>query len=92
MPEVIDYDKRSIWRNVFDPGAWGNLLSGVGDIAGEAATTWEQLERFKTIPKEPPPPPRYDPNLSVRDFAFTPNVKLILIGCGLLVVAWMLKK
>ena len=90
MPEVIDYDKRSLWRNIFDPGAWGNLLSGVGDIAGEAATTWEQLEKFKKVPTEPPPP--YDPNLSVSDFAFTPNVKLILIGCGLLVVAWMLKK
>ncbi len=89
--EVIDYDKRSIFRNIFDPGAWGNLLSGVGDIAGEALTTWEQLEKFKTVPQEPPPP-RYDPNLSVSDFAFTPNVKLILIGSGLLILAWMLKK
>lgn len=87
--EVIDYDKRSLLRNIFDPGAWGNLLSGVGDIAGDALTTWERLEKVRTIPQEPP---RYDPNLSVSDFAFTPNVKLILIGSGLLVLAWMLKK
>lgn len=90
MPEVIDYDERGIWRNVFDPGAWKNLLSGVGDVAGDVATTWEKLEKIK--PKTLGTKPGYEPNLSARDFAFTPNTKLILIGCGLLVLAWMIKK
>jgi len=98
MPEVIDFDERSIWRNVFDPAAWQNLLSGVGEVAevaGEAATTWEQLEKIgetKPLTSPPPEPPPYDPNLTWRDFKFTPNVTLIAIGCGLLVLAWMLKK
>lgn len=91
MPEVIDFDERSIWRNVFDPAAWENLLSGVGDVAGDVATTWEQLEKLKPQ-KVLGTRPGYDPNLSARDFAFTPNTKLILIGCGLLVLAWMIKK
>ena len=92
MPETIDYAKRSIWRNVFDPGAWQNLLSGVGDVAGDVATTWEQLEKVgkgEPVTTEPPP---YDPNLTWRDFKFTPNVTLIAIGCGLLFLAWMIKK
>lgn len=92
MPEVIDFDKRSILRNIFDPAAWQNLLSGVGDVAGDVATTWEQLEKIKPTKVLGTSTKRYDPNLSVRDFAFTPNVKLILIGCGLLVLAWMIRK
>lgn len=92
MPEKIDYDARSIWRNVFDPGAWQNLLSGVGDVAGDVATTWEQLEKInesKPLTREVPP---YDPKLTWRDFKFKPNVTLIAVGCGLLVLAWMIKK
>lgn len=91
MPELIDYDERSIWRNVFDPGAWQNLLSGVGDVAGDVASTWEQLEKIKPT-KTLGTAPGYDPNLTWRDFKFTPNVTLILVGCGLLALAWMIKK
>lgn len=91
MPEVIDFDERSIWRNVFDPAAWENLLSGVGDIAEDVSTTWERLEKIKK-PKTLGTAPGYDPNLTWRDFKFTPNVTLIVIGIGLLAVAWMLKK
>lgn len=91
MPEVIDFDKRSIWRNVFDPGAWKNLLSGVGDVAGDVTTTWEKLEKIKPL-KTLGTAPGYEPSLTLRDFKFTPNVTLIAIGCGLLVLAWMIKK
>lgn len=94
MPEVIEYEKRSIWRNVFDPGAWQNLLSGVGDVAGDVASTWEQIEKIKGgEPLTPPPePPPYEHKLTWRDFKFTPNWTLILIGCGLLGLAWIIKK
>jgi len=91
MAAEIDYDKRSIWRNVFDPGAWGNLLGNVGDITGEVATTWENIERIKgTKPLEEPPP--YQPKLTLADFAITPNWSLILLGGGLLVLALILRK
>jgi len=86
MAVEIDYDKRSIVRNVFDPGAWKNLLSNVGEVAGDVATTWEQIERMKGAETE------YQPELALADFKFTPNVTLITIGCVLLAIAWMLKK
>jgi len=92
MPEVIDFDKRSIWRNVFDPGAWQNLLSGVGDVAVDVSSTWEKLEKVSKGEPVVKDAPSYDPNLSARDFAFTPNVTLIIIGCSLLALAWMIKK
>jgi len=91
MPVEIEYEKRSIWRNVFDPGAWQNLLGSVGEISGEVATTWENIERLKgTKPLEEPPP--YDPKLTLGDFAITPNWSLILLGGGLLILALILRK
>ena len=92
MPVEIDYSMRGLWQNIFDPGAWQNLLGGVGNIAGDVATAWEKIEKIegsKPLVTEPPP---YQPNLTLADFKFTPNVKLILVGCGLLVVAWIIKK
>lgn len=92
MPEQIEFDKRSIWRNVFDPAAWQNLLSGVGDVAGDVASTWEQLEKIKGTKVLGTSDKPYDPKITYRDyFAFTPNVTLILIGCGLLGLALILK-
>lgn len=91
MPVEIDYDKRSIFRNIFDPGAWQNLLGSAGDITGEVATTWENIERIKgTKPLEEPPP--YQPKLTLGDFAITPNWSLVLLGGGLLVLALVLRK
>lgn len=88
MAVEIDYEKRSIWRNVFDPGAWQNLLGSVGDITGEVATTWENIEKMRgTKPLEPE-----TPQLTWADFKFTPNVTLIAIGVGLLALAWMMRK
>lgn len=85
----IEYDKRSIFRNVFDPGAWANLLSGVGEVAGDAATTWEQIEKAKgTVTLEEPETPQ----VTLGDFKFTPNWTLIAIGIGLLALAWMMRK
>jgi len=90
MAVEIDYEKRSIWRNIFDPGAWQNLLSGVGEVAGDVASTWEQIERAKgTVTLEEQ---KYDPRLTWADFKFTPNVTLIAIGVGLLALAWMMRK
>lgn len=89
MAVEIEYDKRSIWRNIFDPGAWQNLLSGVGEVAGDVASTWEQIERAKgTVTLEQ----AETPQLSWEDFKFTPNVTLIAIGVGLLALAWMMRK
>jgi len=94
MPVEIDYDKRSIFRNVFDPGAWQNLLGSAGEITGEMATTWENIEKMKgSKPLEEPtltPPPT--PKLAIGDFAFTPNWSLVFLGGGLLVLALVLRK
>jgi len=91
MAVEIEYEKRSIFRNIFDPGAWANLLSGVGEVAGDVVTTWEQIEKARgTVGLEEPPP--YDPGLTWADFKFTPNVTLIAIGIGLLALAWMMRK
>jgi len=90
MAVEIEYDKRSIWRNMFDPGAWKNLLSGVGEVAGDVASTWEQIEKARgTVGLEEA---KYDPQLTLADFKFTPNVTLITIGVGLLALAWIMKK
>ena len=89
MAVEIEYEKRSIFRNIFDPGAWQNLLSGVGEVAGTAASTWEQIEKAKgTVTLEQ----AKTPQLTWEDFKFTPNVTLILVGVGLLTLAWYLKK
>jgi len=89
MAVEIEYEKRSIFRNIFDPGAWQNLLSGVGEVAGTAASTWEQIEKAKgTVTLEQ----AQTPQLTWEDFKFTPNVTLILVGVGLLTLAWYLKK
>jgi len=94
MPAEVDYSKRGIWENIWDPGAWQNLLGGVGSVAGDVATAWEKIEKVEgskplSLPSEPLP---YEHGLTWRDFKFTPNVTLILIGCGLLGLAWFLKK
>lgn len=90
MAVEIDYEKRSIWRNVFDPGAWQNLLSGVGDVAGDVASTWEQIEKARgTVDLEEP---KYEPKLTWADFKFTPNWSLVILGGGLLVLALVLRK
>jgi len=89
MAVEIEYEKRSIWRNIFDPGAWQNLLSGVGEVAGDVASTWEQIEKAKgTVGLEEPETPQ----LTWEDFKFTPTVTLIAIGVGLLALAWMMRK
>jgi len=89
MAVEIEYEKRSIWRNIFDPGAWQNLLSGVGEVAGDVASTWEQIEKAKgTVTLQEPETPQ----LAWEDFKFTPNVTLIAIGVGLLALAWMMRK
>lgn len=92
MAAEIEYEKRSIFRNIFDPGAWGNLLGSVGDITGEVATTWENIERIRGTGRleEPPPPPT--PKITIGDFAFTPNWSLIFLGGGLLILALILRK
>ena len=89
MAVEIDYDKRSIWRNVFDTGAWQNLLSGVGEVAGDVASTWEQIEKTRgTVGLEEPETPK--PTWA--DFKFTPNWSLVILGGGLLVLALVLRK
>lgn len=93
MPTEIDYSKRGIWENIFDPGAWQNVIGGVGTITGGVADVFEQMEKLEgSQPLTPPPPPKYDPNLSLRDFAFTPNVKLMIFGGALLLIALVIRR
>jgi len=95
MPTEVDYSKRGIWENIFDPGAWQNLLGGVSTIVGGTADVFEQIEKLdgsKPLIEPPPEPPKYDPNLTLGDFAFTPNVKLMMFGAALLVVAYVLSR
>lgn len=92
MPTQIDYSKRGIWENIFDPGAWDNLLGGVGTITGGVKDVFEQMEKIEGSKPLTEPPPPYDRNLSLRDFAFTPNVKLIIFGVVLLGVALVIRK
>lgn len=99
MPAQIDYSEKGWLENIFDPGAWRNLLSDVGTIASDVSTTWEQIEKMEgsqtiTPPSFSPslPPPSYDPNLSASDFAFTPNVTLVAVGVGVLLLVLFLRK
>ncbi len=89
MAVEIEYEKRSIVRNIFDPGAWMNLLSGVGEVAGDVASTWEQIEKAKgTVGLEEPETPQQ----TWADYKFTPNWNLVILGGGLLVLALVLRK
>ena len=94
MPTEIDYSKRGIWENIFDPGAWQNLLGGVSTITTGVADVFEQMERIDgSKPLTPPPePPPYKSNLTLGDFAFTPNVKLMIFGGALLLAALVLSR
>jgi len=96
MPTQVDYSKRGWSENIFDPGAWRNLLSGVGEIAKDVGTVWEEIEKVEgsqpLTPSPPSLPPSYKSELTWRDFKFTPNVTLIAIGCGLLLLAYALRK
>jgi len=92
MPTEIDYSKRGIWENIFDPGAWQNLVGGVGTITGGVADVFEQMEKLEGSQPLTQPPPPYDRNLSLGDFAFTPNVKLMIFGGVLLGIALVLRR
>ena len=91
MPTQIDYSKRGIWENIFDPGAWQNLLGGVSTITTGVASVWEEMEKVEGSQPLTPPPPPYNPNLGLKDFAFTPNVKLLIFGGVVLVLALALR-
>lgn len=94
MPTQIDYSKRGILENIFDPGAWQNLLGGVSTIVGGTADVFEQMERLEGSKGLTPPiePARIERNLTWQDFKFDPNVKLIILGGTLLVIAYILSR
>jgi len=98
MPTQVDYSERGIWENIFDPGAWRNLLGGVSTITTGVGSVWEQIERIEgsrpltPSPSPAPSPPPYNPNLGLRDFAFTPNVTLFIFGGAVLLIALALRK
>ena len=94
MPTQIDYAKRGILTNIFDPGAWQNMLGGISTIIGGTADVFEQMERVEGSQGLTPKIERgrYEPNLSLGDFKFTPNVTLIIVGVVLLGVALVIRK
>lgn len=89
MPTQIDYSKRGIWENIFDPGAWQNLLGGVSSVVGDVADVWEQMEKIEGSQPLTPPPPMpppyqpYQPEQNVKASAF-------ILGGALLVVLLIL--
>lgn len=95
MPTEVDYSKRGIWENIFDPGAWQNLLGGVSTVTTGVADVWERMEKMEgsqPLTPPPPPPPTYNPNLGLGDFAFTPNVTLFIFAGAVLLIALALRK
>lgn len=94
MPTQIDYAKRGILTNIFDPGAWQNMLGGISTIIGGTADVFEQMERIEGSKGLTPTiePARIERNLTLEDFKFTPNVKLIIFGVVLLGVALVIRK
>jgi len=93
MPAQIDYSERSLAQNLFDPGAWRNLLGDVSSVLTDTGTAWEQIEKsFGSQPLAftpqytPPPPPPPTPPTPV-------SYKVLIgVGCGILVLFWVLKK
>ena len=98
MPAEIDYAKRDWYQNVFDPGAWLNLLGGVGDVLTESGgAAWEILEKeigsrpllpgFTPQYEPPPPPPA-----TLHDLGYSRNEILVVAGGGILLLFLLLKK
>jgi len=97
MPTQIDYSKRGILTNIFDPGAWQNMLGGISTIVGGTADVFQELERIEgtqglTPTIEPARVGEIERNLTLADFKFTPNVTLIIVGVVLLGVALVIRK
>ena len=98
MPSQFLPDERGILGTIFDPEGLHSLLGSVSDIVGDVATVWEQIENIqgsKPLVQPPSPPPTiqpYQPNLTLGDFKFTPNVTLLIIGGVVLVVALILRR
>jgi len=95
MPSQIDYSKRGWAENIFDPGAWRNLLGDVASVVREVGTVWEEIEKVEgsqSLSEQLSEFQPYRPELTWRDFKFTPNFKLIAVGCGLLLLAYVLSR
>jgi hypothetical protein len=94
MAEEIDYNKRSLLQNMFDPGAWRNLLEGVGQVVEPAGDVWSKIEDIgrKEQTKPPIEPARIERNITASDLMFKPNWTLISFGVLLLAVAYLLKQ
>ena len=87
MPTEIDYSKRGIWENVFDPGAWRNLLGGVASVATEVGTVWEEIEKIEgSQPLTPPPLPPPAPPIPEQDV----KLGMLILGGALLLVLFIL--
>lgn len=99
MAEAIDYSKRGVLQNLFDPGAWKNLLNTVDSVVDPAVGVWQKIDQIdadqaaKITPAETPvEQSKYDPNFSASDFAFTPNWYLIGFGLVLLAGIYVFRK
>jgi hypothetical protein len=74
------------------------ILGGVSDIVTDVATIWKQIEGIQgskplILPPSPEPTtPPYQANLTWADFAFTPNVTLLIVGGVLLTIALILRR
>jgi len=97
MAEPVNYDTRSVWQNLFDPGAWANLGGSVGVAVKESKGVWDAIKgKSGDSAAQPvtvlPPTPSYQPNLQLSDFSFQPYMPLIIIGVVLLIVAMVIKR
>lgn len=91
-----DYDKRTVWENLVDPGAWNNLLQKFIPVAQSGKTLFdifdEDDESETTNTVQPVQNPTYNPNLTAGSFSFTPYWPLIIIGVILLIIALIMRK
>lgn len=98
MAAQIVPGEKSVLDSIFNTEAWHDILGGVGDVIGDVATIWQKIENIqgnKPLTPSPTPAettPAYEPNLSLRDFAFTPNVTLLIVGGTLLIIALIFRK
>lgn len=81
---------------MFSIADFKSIASEIGGVINEGVGIYEKVKNAgkNTVPVAtvPTPPPAYDPNIGVKDFAFKPYYPLLIIGGVLLVIALVLRK
>lgn len=99
-PDPINYNGRSIFENILDPGAWGNLLNQVTPMIESGADLYKSVKdamdavdtETEKVIDHPSNVPAYNPNVSAADFAFQPYWYLFGAGALLLIIVLIIKR